>query len=161
MGWFTTLSTVIGGGSALLQSFIEKKQDQKTEELRLKYQNERDIEIAKIQATSSERISFEATKQNSLQAQISDNQTESARFNAIVEISSYLDKMEYKSVRIVNFIIALTRPVITFILLDFVVVGSSRASLHEFFILETFIIRKVSTKDTFVSRVIFNIHKMY
>ena len=137
MGWFTTLSTVIGGGSALLQSFIEKKQDQKTEELRLKYQNERDIEIAKIQATSSERISFEATKQNSLQAQISDNQTESARFNAIVEISAYLDKMEYKSVRIANFIIALTRPVITFILLGFVVVGSLRASLHEFFILET------------------------
>ena len=137
MGWFTTLSTVIGGGSALLQSFIEKKQDQKTEELRLKYQNERDIEIAKIQATSSERISFEVTKQNSLQAQISDNQTESARFNTIVEISAYLDKMEYKSVRIANFIIALTRPVITFILLGFVVVGSLRASLHEFFILET------------------------
>ena len=137
MGLFTTLSTVIGGGSALLQSFIEKKQDQKTEELRLKYQNERDIEIAKIQATSSERISFEVTKQNSLQAQISDNQTESARFNTIVEISAYLDKMEYKSVRIANFIIALTRPVITFILLGFVVVGSLRASLHEFFILET------------------------
>ena len=137
MGLFTTLSTVIGGGSALLQSFIEKKQDQKTEELRLKYQNERDIEIAKIQATSSERISFEATKQNSLQAQISDNQTESARFNAIVEISSYLDKMEYKSVRIANFIVALTRPLITFILLGFVVAVSLRVSLHEFFILET------------------------
>ena len=136
MGLFTTLSTVIGGGSALLQSFIEKKQDQKTEELRLKYQNERDIEIAKIQATSSERISFEVTKQNSLQAQISDNQTESARFNTIVEISAYLDKMEYKSVRIANFIIALTRPVITLILLLLIIGLSFSIKGQELYLLE-------------------------
>ena len=136
MGWFTTLSTVIGGGSALLQSFIEKKQDQKTEELRLKYQNERDIEIAKIQASSSERISFEVTKQNSLQAQISDNQTESARFNTIVEISAYLDKMEYKSVRIANFIIALTRPVITLILLLLIIGLSFSIKGQELYLLE-------------------------
>ena len=136
MGLFTTLSTVVGGGSALLQSFIEKKQDQKTEELRLKYQNERDIEIAKIQATSSERISFEVTKQNSLQAQISDNQTESARFNTIVEISAYLDKMEYKSVRIANFIIALTRPVITLILLLLIIGLSFSIKGQELYLLE-------------------------
>lgn len=127
----------MGGGSALLQNWIEKKQDQKSEEIRLKYQNERDIEIAKIQATSNEKISFETTKQNVLQEKISNNETENARFNAIVETSAYLDKMEHQSVRIANFIIALTRPAITFILLSLVIGLSFNIKGQESYLLQS------------------------
>jgi len=137
MSIFTMLSSALGGGSALLQNWIEKTQEQKSEEIRLKYQNQRDVEIAKIQATSNEKISFEATKQNALQEKISNNQTENARFKAIVKTSAYLDKMEHRSVRIANFIIALTRPAVTFILLLLVIGLSFKIKGQELFLLET------------------------
>jgi hypothetical protein len=121
MSFFTILSGVIGGVSALTQNIIEKKQERKAELQR--YQQLLQLEELRLQTANANRVEAHEKSFTS--------------FAQAVTQSSKPLAGKYKSERIANFIVALTRPLITFILLGFVVVVSLRATLHEFFILET------------------------
>ena len=121
MSFFTILSSVIGGVSALTQNIIEKKQERTAEAQ--KYQQLLQLEELRFQTANANMAQAHAKSFNS--------------FAQAVTQSSKPLSGKYKSERIANFIVALTRPLVTFILLGFVVMVSLRASLHEFFILET------------------------
>jgi hypothetical protein len=121
MSFFTILSGVIGGVSALTQNIIEKKQERKAETQR--YQQLFQLEELRLQTANANMTEAHAKNFDS--------------FAQAVTQSSKPLAGKYKSERIANFIVALTRPIITFILLGFVVMISLRASPHEFFILES------------------------
>ena len=121
MSFFTILSGVIGGVSALTQNIIEKKQERKAEAQR--YEQLLQLEELRLQTANANMMEAHAKNFDS--------------FAQAVTQSSKPLAGKYKSERIANFIVALTRPLITFILLGFVVVVSLRATLHEFFILES------------------------
>ncbi len=121
MSFFTILSGVIGGVSALTQNIIEKKQERKAEAQR--HQQLLQLEELRLQTANANMMEAHAKNFDS--------------FAQAVTQSSRPLAGKYKSERIANFIVALTRPLITFILLGFVVVVSLRATLHEFFILES------------------------
>jgi len=121
MSFSTILSGVIGGVSALTQNIIEKKQERKAEEQ--KYQQLLQLEELRLQTANANRVEAHEKSFTSFA-------------QAVIQSSKPLSG-KYKSERIANFIVALTRPLVTFILLGFVVMVSLRASLHEFFILET------------------------
>ena len=121
MSFFTILSSVVGGTSALVQNIIEKKQEAKAQEV--KYDRLLQIEELRLQTA---RINMEACHEKSFSA-----------FALAVTQTSKPFKGKYKSERVANFIIALTRPAITFLLIALVVVVCVKAKTHEFFILET------------------------
>ena len=121
MSFLTILSSIIGGVSALTQNIIEKKQECKAEVQRHQ------------QLIQLEELRLQTANENMAQAH---EKSFTSFAQAVTQLSKPLAG-KYKSERIANFIVALTRPLITFILLGFVVVVSLRASLHEFFILET------------------------
>jgi hypothetical protein len=121
MSFFTILSSVIGGASALVQNVIEKKQEARSQERkydRLLQIEELRLQTARINETSEREKGF------------------SAFARAVTQTSKPLAG-KYKSERVANFIIALTRPAITFMLLGLVAAVCVKAKTHEFFILET------------------------
>ena len=136
MAVLSIISGLLGSGSAIVQNVLEKRDERKTQEINLKYQKETDIRIAEIQAKTESSNAHESTKQANLHKQIEELKSESNRYEAIVKTSAYLDKMEYKSVRIANFIIALTRPLVTFILLLLTIILSTTMDIDEIFALE-------------------------
>lgn len=121
MSFFTILSSLVGGTSALVQNIIEKKQEARAQEK--KYDRLLQIEELRLQT-----------------ARINEKTEQGKSFSAFAKAVTRTSKPlvgKYLSERIANFIIALTRPVITFLLLGFVVVISLKAESHELFILET------------------------
>ncbi|MDA0617532.1 MAG: hypothetical protein O3A66_02295 [Proteobacteria bacterium] len=121
MSFFTILSSVVGGTSALVQNIIEKKQEAKAQEV--KYDRLLQIEELRLQTA---RINMKACHEKSF----------SAFAKAVVQTSKPLAG-KHKSERVANFIIALTRPAITFLLIALVAAVCVKAKTHEFFILET------------------------
>ena len=121
MSFFTILSGVIGGFSALTQNIIEKKQERKAEAQR--YQQLLQLEELRLQTANANMAEAHAKSFSS--------------FAQAVTQSSRPLTGKHKSERIANFIVALTRPLITFILLGFVVGMSLHAKTNEFFILES------------------------
>lgn len=101
----TIISTVFGALSALLQNIIEKKQERKLEEQR----NDNFIRLEEM------RIQTEKLK-----VKVAGHQSYSAFTNAVAKINRPLSG-KHKSERIANFIVTLTRPILTFILVGLVV----------------------------------------
>lgn len=122
----TILSGLIGAVSGITQNVIEKKQERKAE-------NEKYDKLLQLEDLNIKKMSLQ--NQNNLQ--ISDANTFDSFAKTIAQINAPLSG-KYLSERIANFIVALTRPIITLMLLIATIIFSLKYGFeNKKFILET------------------------